>query len=1080
MAHGKVNGRYGWHDAYWNHRPIGSGSKGKPAKAANHTHQDVCQASESGPDSVTFERGMGHARINAALHTCDYGLKKVDRFDVASRLRHGLAIIRKKLEEKHVEKYGSFQNCLSMGLRGDGAAEEDEGDLCMCISTTGCAPSIFHEAVDHFKSIERKIYAQFDDWLMLHGWPAVGLQPNSFSYGPYDLPGGNGRSTDPKEAAAWEKLVQVKKEVRSLKICMNGQGLTNESADRWCKWFRKHFDEVFGHRERELVEAKRVDFSSNLLGDVGIGKVLDTLTSRNISTTVLMMHHNKLEEGAAVANYLTFCGGALQELHLSHNFLDSAAAADIVTAAAKLRSTYGPVNRPAYAYPRYHETSGAMVPLWLRMEQNFIDHAQLQDIMRPTIKRLKGRGEVLCSASGSRCTPQKCGKGFDQPPAVHAKNLQGNQRSGTPPVRASVPPSTAPNEDGKQKTSPIKEDDTDVVALLAAAGAPTTRWRVKTAPQDTEQQKESEEEVMVTPRGKKSQATEDMANLSITGSVIDMIDGIYMKSDESYNGHRTWTKSDSSLAIYSNSSGRWALGSSDDASESSSYLVTDVHDDRLPTELSWYEVKNGKLIRQDTVSCRFHFEHREEPVPKSPSVQLSLADVVSDVPIEAAADTSDVVMPEIANVVDAIRTGEKYFRPWLQQSMRSPEDAEQIKTVLKEIETVIREGLEHSEKWKVAAFGSVVAGFGTKNCDLDAVVYEEEKIQNGSVKGEMEVKTILMRLAKLLGDCGFVVKEQIMCARVPVLKLQYQDLEVDLSFNNTNPLRNTRLLRAYAALHPLVAELVVAIKLWAKHKKICGAVDGHLSSYAFAMMVIFYLQVAGGIEMPCLQSLGGDTSNDFANDEAVDELVKDVRGKGWKLEASMFMLFCGFFAFYAGTPGPGRQYFDVPFNWSEEVVSVRLGKREFFQNEEFRDLRGRNDMALHIEDPFERSRNLRDVMSRETERILHEQICWMDSECRRISMALSPMLEPTSCPLPFSPELLPFGMPWFPQPGWPPMPMMPPGAMEMLPDGELLENEKHSRPPGKLFAPKPAHSRKGKGKGPKGDKWHSKGDKWIS
>merc|ERR1711933_31984 len=158
--------------------------------------------------------------------------------------------------------------------------------------------------------------------------------------------------------------------------------------------------------------------------------------------------------------------------------------------------------------------------------------------------------------------------------------------------------------------------------------------------------------------------------------------------------------------------------------------------------------------------------------------------------------------------------------------------------------------------------------------------------------------------------------------------------------NNTNPLRNTRLLRACAALDPLVAELVVAIKLWAKHKRICGAVGGHLSSYAFVMLVIF-----------CLQALSDDTSSDFADDEAADKLVQSVQDSGWKLEGSLFMLFCGFFAFYAGTPGPGKQFYDAPFNWNEEVVSVRLGRRESCRSEEFRELRGRNDIQLHIEDP---------------------------------------------------------------------------------------------------------------------------------
>merc|ERR1719440_1661921 len=96
--------------------------------------------------------------------------------------------------------------------------------------------------------------------------------------------------------------------------------------------------------------------------------------------------------------------------------------------AAKLRAPSGNSQRPAFAYPR-QDASGAMVPLWLRIEHNYVDHAQLNELMRPEIKRLKGRGEVLCSATATRCSPQRCVKSHEQPPAVHVKNMgvPGNQ-----------------------------------------------------------------------------------------------------------------------------------------------------------------------------------------------------------------------------------------------------------------------------------------------------------------------------------------------------------------------------------------------------------------------------------------------------------------------------------------------------------------------------------------------------------------------------------------------------------------------------------------------------------------------------
>merc|ERR1712100_872851 len=101
-------------------------------------------------------------------------------------------------------------------------------------------------------------------------------------------------------------------------------------------------------------------------------------------------------------------------------------------------------------------------------------------------------------------------------------------------------------------------------------------------------------------------------------------------------------------------------------------------------------------------------------------------------------------------------------------------------------------------------------------------------------------------------------------------------------------------------------------------------------------------------------------------------------------DAPLFTLICGFFAFYAGLPGPTTKEDELPFDWEQEVVSVRLGRREMAYSKEFSELRGVQGDRLSIEDPFERTRNLRDVMSTKTEKLLYQQIKWMDEMCRSI------------------------------------------------------------------------------------------------
>merc|ERR1719197_260987 len=113
---------------------------------------------------------------------------------------------------------------------------------------------------------------------------------------------------------------------------------------------------------------------------------------------------------------------------------------------------------------------------------------------------------------------------------------------------------------------------------------------------------------------------------------------------------------------------------------------------------------------------------------------------------------------------------------------------------------------------------------------------------------------------------------------------------------------------------------------------------------------------------------------------------------------SFEMWLSAFFAFYAGTPGPYLEESQPPFNWGEEVVSIRLGRHGrglSRTSNEFRELKGRQEAKLHIEDPFERSRNLRDVMwthPTDHETALFQQIVWIDQAYKMHAIAQLPQM----------------------------------------------------------------------------------------
>lgn len=270
--------------------------------------------------------------------------------------------------------------------------------------------------------------------------------------------------------------------------------------------------------------------------------------------------------------------------------------------------------------------------------------------------------------------------------------------------------------------------------------------------------------------------------------------------------------------------------------------------------------------------------------------------------------------------------------------------------------------------WKITPFGSSSNGFVTQCSDLDIVAHETRPDDSGEPADPVVVLKVFRKL--LQRRRYFNVTALLRYARVPILKMRYNDtLEVDLSVNNTKPLPNTALLRAYSRICPKVQSLGTAVKLWAKKQKLSGAGYGNLSSYSVLLMAIYFMQVAMKPPLPCLQR-GSADEGPFEDDDAAQERVRQLCGEGkWSPKESLAEMLCAFFAFYGGH-----------FRWGSEVVSVRLGRRLDADAVEFEELSRRSDRRLHIEDPFILKRNLRDVLLPRREQVLWRSIEWA-AEC---------------------------------------------------------------------------------------------------
>ncbi|XP_072619504.1 terminal uridylyltransferase 7 isoform X2 [Vulpes vulpes] len=153
---------------------------------------------------------------------------------------------------------------------------------------------------------------------------------------------------------------------------------------------------------------------------------------------------------------------------------------------------------------------------------------------------------------------------------------------------------------------------------------------------------------------------------------------------------------------------------------------------------------------------------------------------------------------------------------------------------------------------KLSLFGSSKNGFGFKQSDLDVCM-----TINGleTAEGLDCVRTIEELARVLKKHSGLRNILPITTAKVPIVKFFHlrSGLEVDISLYNTLALHNTRLLSAYSAIDPRVKYLCYTMKVFTKMCDIGDASRGSLSSYAYTLMVLYFLQQRNPPVIPVLQ-----------------------------------------------------------------------------------------------------------------------------------------------------------------------------------------------------------------------------------
>ncbi|XP_039860017.1 terminal uridylyltransferase 4 isoform X1 [Simochromis diagramma] len=283
----------------------------------------------------------------------------------------------------------------------------------------------------------------------------------------------------------------------------------------------------------------------------------------------------------------------------------------------------------------------------------------------------------------------------------------------------------------------------------------------------------------------------------------------------------------------------------------------------------------------------------------------------------------------------------------------SPTHAEQQRReqILASLERFIRK--EYNEKAQLCLFGSSKNGFGFRDSDLDICM----TLEGHETAEKLNCKEIIEGLAKVLKKhTGLRNILPITTAKVPIVKFEHKQsgLEGDISLYNTLAQHNTRMLATYAALDPRVQFLGYTMKVFAKRCDIGDASRGSLSSYAYILMVLYFLQQRQPPVIPVLQEIfDGNTVpqrlvdgwNAFFFDDLED--LRRHHLENQQNTESVGELWLGLLRFYT-----------EEFDFKEHVISIRQRKRLTTFEKQW------TSKCIAIEDPFDLNHNLGAGVSR--------------------------------------------------------------------------------------------------------------------
>ncbi|KAL8195967.1 hypothetical protein R6Q57_024967 [Mikania cordata] len=254
-------------------------------------------------------------------------------------------------------------------------------------------------------------------------------------------------------------------------------------------------------------------------------------------------------------------------------------------------------------------------------------------------------------------------------------------------------------------------------------------------------------------------------------------------------------------------------------------------------------------------------------------------------------------------------------------------------------------------------YGSCANSFGFSKSDIDVCLAMGD--------ADVDRSEILLKLADILKSDNLENVQALTRARVPIVKLMdpVTGISCDICVNNLLAVINTKLLHDYSKIDVRLRQLAFIVKHWAKSRGINETYQGTLSSYAYVLMCIHFLQQRTPSILPCLQGMEITYKVNVDNVEcSYFDQVDKLQGFGSRNGESISQLVWAFFNYWA-----------YCHDYANDVISIRMGSLLSKREKDWTRRIGNDRHLICIEDPFEVSHDLGRVVDKRSIRVLREE-----------------------------------------------------------------------------------------------------------